>query len=118
MGTVTQETKQEILRSAGAIVVTSIKEGWGLIVTEAGSMGTTSIAYDADGLRDSVLDHKTGLLAINSSVEDLADKIVTVLSKKALRDEYARNAWDFSRQFTFENSYKDFLKIIKKIYDS
>jgi glycosyltransferase involved in cell wall biosynthesis len=36
------------------LAVTSVREGWGLVVDEAASVGTPSIGYDVDGLRDSV----------------------------------------------------------------
>ena len=35
-------------------VATSVREGWGLGVTEAASLGTPTLAYDVSGLRDSV----------------------------------------------------------------
>ena len=113
LGTVSQTQKKEVLLSAGAVIVTSIKEGWGLIVTEAGSLGVPAVAYDADGLRDSIVDGKTGLLAKNGSTSDLAIKTVDLLSHRKLRDKFSKNAWEFSKQFTFENSYKDFLNIIE-----
>lgn len=53
-GRVTEEEKQEIVRSAHALVVTSVREGWGLVVSEAAALGTPSVAYDVPGLRDSV----------------------------------------------------------------
>jgi len=36
-------------------LVTSVREGWGLVVTEAASVGTPSYGYDVPGLRDSIL---------------------------------------------------------------
>ena len=39
---------------AHALVVTSVREGWGLVVDEAAAMGTPAIGYDRPGLRDSV----------------------------------------------------------------
>jgi glycosyltransferase involved in cell wall biosynthesis len=53
-GRVTREEKEELVRSAHALVVTSVREGWGLVVSEAAALGTPSVAYDVPGLRDSV----------------------------------------------------------------
>jgi hypothetical protein len=36
------------------LVATSVREGWGLVVSEAAALGTPTVAYDVDGLRDSV----------------------------------------------------------------
>lgn len=54
-GRVPNQTKFELMSKAHVLVVTSVREGWGLVVDEAASVGTATIAYDVDGLRDSVL---------------------------------------------------------------
>jgi glycosyltransferase involved in cell wall biosynthesis len=38
-------------------------EGWGIVVSEAAIRGTPAIAFDVPGLRDSVVDGETGILA-------------------------------------------------------
>ena len=54
LGHVSDEEKRERLARAHALVVTSVREGWGLVVTEAAASGTVSIGYDVPGLRDSI----------------------------------------------------------------
>jgi len=54
LGHVSEEEKQERLARAHALVATSVREGWGLVVTEAAASGTVSIGYDVPGLRDSI----------------------------------------------------------------
>ena len=46
----------------GRIVTTSIREGWGITILEANACGIPSIAYDVPGLRESIIDGKTGLI--------------------------------------------------------
>jgi glycosyltransferase involved in cell wall biosynthesis len=53
-GRVGAEEKLELMARAHVLVVTSVREGWGLVVDEAAAVGTPSIAYDVPGLRDSV----------------------------------------------------------------
>jgi len=53
-GRVSAEEKLELMARAHVLVVTSVREGWGLVVDEAAAMGTPSIGYDVPGLRDSV----------------------------------------------------------------
>ena len=62
LGFVSSEKKRELLRGAVALLQTSFKEGWGLTVVEAAKLGTTTIASDVPGLRDSVRNGETGLL--------------------------------------------------------
>ena len=45
-------------------VLPSLKEGWGLSIVEAASVGTPSLAYrSAGGVQESILEGVTGLLA-------------------------------------------------------
>jgi glycosyltransferase involved in cell wall biosynthesis len=54
LGHVPEEAKRERLGRAHALVATSVREGWGLVVTEAAASGTIAIGYDVAGLRDSI----------------------------------------------------------------
>lgn len=54
--------KQEVLAGATAVVATSVREGWGLMISEGHALGTPSVAYRLPGLQDSTLDGVTGLL--------------------------------------------------------
>ena len=54
LGRVPEEEKRERLGRAHALVATSVREGWGLVVTEAAANGTVAIGYDVPGLRDSI----------------------------------------------------------------
>ena len=53
-GRVSDAEKFAAMSEAHALIVTSVREGWGLVVSEAAAVGTTAIAYDVPGLRDSV----------------------------------------------------------------
>ena len=52
---------------------TSQGEGWGLCVLEAAALGVPTVAYDVDGLRESVRDGETGWLVRDG--EQLADVV-------------------------------------------
>lgn len=54
LGRVDEATKAERLAAAWALVATSVREGWGLVVSEAAAMGTYSVGYRVPGLVDSV----------------------------------------------------------------
>lgn len=110
-GRVSDNERLALMRKAAVILVTSIKEGWGLIVTEANSQGTPAVVYDVDGLRDSVRDKETGLLAKAGNPESMGTKIIELLEDKKRYEKLRTAAWKWSKDFTFENSYKDFLKI-------
>ena len=54
LGHLPEEAKRDRLTRAHALVATSVREGWGLVVTEAAATGTVAIGYDVPGLRDSI----------------------------------------------------------------
>lgn len=115
LGRVSAEERLRLMANSAVILVTSIKEGWGLIVTEANSQGTPAIVYDVDGLRDSVRDGTTGLVVPNGSPENMGHAINSLLSDGSRYQALRSSAWEWSKEFTFENSYNDFLKSLPTI---
>lgn len=73
LGKVSEEEKITLMRKSHLLCATSIKEGWGLTVTEANSQGTPAIVYDVDGLRDSVRHDQTGLICEKNIPESMAE---------------------------------------------
>ena len=61
LGKVSEIEKNRRLAASGALLCTSVREGWGMVVTEAASYGTISISYEVDGLKDSI-NHSGGIL--------------------------------------------------------
>lgn len=111
LGRVSAKERLELMLSSSLILVTSVKEGWGLIVTEANSQGTPAIAYDTDGLRDSVVDGKTGLLVKPRDERALGRAINDLVADKQKYQKIREAAWSRSKQYTFDNSYSDFLNL-------
>jgi len=76
-GRVSEEEKLRLLARAHAVVATSVREGWGLVVTEAAAVGTPTIAYDVAGLRDSV--RVSGGVLVPPSPAALAERAAELL---------------------------------------
>ncbi|CAB4885640.1 MAG: glycosyltransferase [Actinobacteria bacterium] len=55
LGRVSEEDKASRLARAHVHVATSAREGWGLVVSEAAALGTSTIAYNTPGLKDSTI---------------------------------------------------------------
>lgn len=111
LGRVSLEHKLELMQRAHIITVTSVKEGWGLIVTEAASQGTPAIAYNVDGLRDSIRHEQTGLLTPQQP-QHLAEAIVRVLGNQPLYEQLQHSAWEWSKTITFAQCYQDFKQAV------
>ena len=97
------DEKVRLINTMHLVVNTSAKEGWGLTVTEANACGVPVIASNVPGLRDAVLDGKTGLLYEFGNVDQLAGMMVRVLKDERLRSAYAREAQAYSRTFSWDD---------------
>jgi glycosyltransferase involved in cell wall biosynthesis len=62
-GRVSERRKHQLLGAAWLLLHPALIEGWGIVVTEAALRGTPTVGFDVPGLRDSVDDGRTGLLA-------------------------------------------------------
>ncbi|MGY0023837.1 glycosyltransferase family 4 protein [Streptomyces sp. cg35] len=62
-GHVSEADKHRLLCEAWLLLHPSAVEGWGLVITEAAARGTPAVGFDVPGVRDSVEDGRTGLLA-------------------------------------------------------
>jgi glycosyltransferase involved in cell wall biosynthesis len=69
-GRVSERVKHDLMARAHVHLATSVREGWGLVVTEAAALGTPTIAYDVPGLRDSTL--AAGGIVVPPSPEAMA----------------------------------------------
>jgi glycosyltransferase involved in cell wall biosynthesis len=108
LGRVSTSERLKLMKEAGVILVTSVKEGWGLIVTEAGSQGTPAITYDVDGLRDSVQHDKTGILVPAGDTRALGEAVNQLRAHPDMYEQLREKAWWWSQEFTFDGSYEDF----------
>lgn len=105
-GHVSEAEKHRLLCEAWLLLHPSAVEGWGLVVTEAATRQTPTIAFDVPGLRDSVVDGETGVLARGESSFAAAWCTLALsghrreLMGKAARDRAARFRWHRTvRQF-------------------
>jgi len=107
--------KFKLMRKAHVIIVTSVREGWGLIVTEANSVGTPAVVYDVPGLRDSVKNKITGIICGKNSAEDLAANIVELLKDDDYAEKLSENALKWSKDFICEKTGETTLEILRSL---
>jgi glycosyltransferase involved in cell wall biosynthesis len=62
LGRVDEDTKVEYYQRAWVLSSASIREGWGMTITEAAACGTPAVVSDIAGHADAVVDGETGIL--------------------------------------------------------
>jgi len=110
-GFVSQSKKFELMQKAHILIVPSIKEGFGLTIPEAGLMGTPSVAYNVEGLRDII---KNNGLLVEPNVSDLANGIGKLLNDKNLYFEMRTSAQTYARTLDWDLTAKKGLEILSK----
>lgn len=112
LGKVSETQKIRLMQRAHCITVTSVKEGWGLIVTEAASQGTPAVVYDVDGLRDSVRHGETGIIT-SPNPESLSQGVISLIASAEAYAKIRRAAWLWSQDLTFDHAYQDFKTVLE-----
>lgn len=107
--------KVDLLRRADVLVYPSPKEGWGLSVIEANACGTVTVASNSPGLRESVVDGRTGFLVPHGDVGALAERIAELLSDAALYARMRTEALAWARTFTWERATRETLDLLERV---
>ena len=114
-GYVSEEEKVDWMRRSHVIVNSSPKEGWGLTNIEANACGTTAVASDVPGLRDSVRDGETGLLFPYGNTHALALTLIRILRDDALRGKLSHNAISWAQTFTWDDSAQKTMAVVDEL---
>lgn len=103
-GFVSEERKGELFRQSWANLFPSPKEGWGITNLEAAACGTPSIASDAPGLRESVVDGVTGTLVNHGDTAAWARALRGFATDPFRVERMGAEARHFATGFTWERA--------------
>jgi glycosyltransferase involved in cell wall biosynthesis len=106
--------KLELMSRAHVLLVPGVREGWGLVVTEASAMGTPAVAYDVPGLRDSVVHGSTGTLVRAGDHVAMAIEAVELLKNDLKRNTYSKNALQNSSYFDWDKTTDQIMAVLDK----
>jgi glycosyltransferase involved in cell wall biosynthesis len=101
-GRVSDEELRDLYRRAWLAVSVSVREGWGMTLTEAAACGTPSVATDISGHADAVAAERSGLL--RSTDAELAEAITTVMTDPVRRAELQAGALARADELTWERT--------------
>lgn len=103
-GHVSEAEKHHLLAQAWVHAFPSLKEGWGLVVVEAGIHGTPTVAYsEAGGPTDSIVDGRTGLL-VTGGQHQYTEAMRTLLIDAALRARMCADVRTWVRRFHWDEA--------------
>jgi glycosyltransferase involved in cell wall biosynthesis len=102
-GHVTPSEKHRLMAEAHVLVMASVREGWGLVITEANACGTPAIVYDVPGLRDAVRHEGTGLV-VRPNPKSLSDAMIRLTGESELYERLATAARSWGASFSFDET--------------
>ncbi len=114
-GFVSESKKFELLGKSYLVINPSVREGWGLTVMEAGLMGVPTVAYNVAGLKDTIINGKTGLLTKINRPEMLSDLVLELLRNNKKYQTLSKGVRSWSSKFKWEISTKKSRLLIEKI---
>jgi glycosyltransferase involved in cell wall biosynthesis len=115
LGRISEEKKVELMQKSWIFLNPSFKEGWGIVNIEANYLGTPVIGSDIGGIRDSIVNNKTGLLFEYGNHKELAKKIKLLLKNKTLREKMEKEGKKWSKNFSWDIKAEEYLKILKRV---
>lgn len=114
-GYVSSAAKVNFLRRSHLSVYPSMKEGWGLTNIEANACGTAVLAANSPGLRDSVVDGKTGFLYRYGNISEMAERMKQVLSDESLRVRLESGGREWAKRFNWDDAAESFLQVVNDV---
>src|SRR4051794_4861824 len=111
-GFVDDDRRRELYGRAWMTLTASSAEGWCLTVMEAAACGTQSAALAVGGLRESIVDGETGVLA--DTPEELTSKVRAVVADPQRRDELGAAAQARARGFSWDNTAAANLAVLQR----
>ena len=109
-GRVEQKDMRSWYQRAWVVASTSLREGWGMTLTEAAACKTPAVATRIAGHLDAVVDGETGLLA--DGTHEFAAATAKLLKDDALRKRLGRDAHRRVRALTWDQTARSTLAVL------
>lgn len=111
-GFVPDEVKHGLLARATVMLLPSLKEGWGIVIGEAGSHGVPTIAYETAGGTTESIDHKSSGLLVQTP-EELTDATRDLLDDPEWRLHLGEGALRKSESYSWDETVSQFAAVLE-----
>lgn len=116
-GRVSEREKERLLGEAWSHISAAHHEGWGMSVMEAAAHRTPTLALDAPGIRDSIVDNVTGIL-VSASESDAADALARDWVRLTREPErvarLGTGAREWATRFTWARTTERWLHVLEQ----
>ena len=108
--------KHRIYQQAWVLALPSLKEGWGLVISEAGMHSTPAVAYRAaGGTRESIVHGRSGVLV--DDFDEFTAAIGSLLRDRTARARLGAGALLVSQSYTWAHTQRSFALVVRAALD-
>lgn len=110
--------KVSIISRSTLAIITSEKEGFSLPAIECQRYGCIPVVYKFPGMESSVIAGITSIVVPNNDIKSMQEALLKISSDQKTLNSMSSHAREFSKQFTWDNTYDKIKRVIKdqKIY--
>ena len=102
--------------SAMCSIITSRREGFGMVITESLASGSPVIAYNFKyGPKDIITNNENGIIVEKDNISDLSQAILKVLTEPKLQRKLSEKALETRTSFSEDDYKKRWLKLIEEL---
>ncbi len=111
-GFIDENKKFELLARANILISPSIKEGWGLTITEAALVGTPSVVYNSAGLRDVLGKSNYKIIVKSNTPEEISFEVIKLFNDPVFLRKLELNR-PKKESFDWEKTAKKALELMR-----
>ncbi|MFC1682206.1 glycosyltransferase family 4 protein [Nanoarchaeota archaeon] len=115
LGAISDVKLIELYSNCIGVIYTPINEDWGLIPLEAGASGKPTIGANEGGLRETIINNKTGFLINDVDEKKIAEKIDYLSTNLSKAKSMGLQAREKAKQFDWKNLLPEFEKKLIEI---
>jgi glycosyltransferase involved in cell wall biosynthesis len=107
-----------ILSGSDIFVLSSILEGFGLVLVEAMVMGLPVVATNVGGIKEIVRDGVNGILAEPNDPASLSQAMEKLVKDKKLREQMGRQGIEIAGRFDIRKTVKEYYDMYYKLFST
>lgn len=114
-GRVSADRRDSLMATFDVVVMASLREGWGLVVSEAARFGVPAAVYPVAGVIDSVRNDVSGIITSEPTPAALAQAITTIIGDRATRARLGDGAKAYLKRFDNERFIGRFESVLMSV---
>jgi len=115
-GYIPEKDKPKYYQLADILLLPSLKEGFGMTITEAAACGIPAIGAAHFSIKEIILHKKTGFLARPNQLDHWTELTLQLIKSKPLRQKMGLAAQKYIRkQFTWDKNIKTHINVFKQL---